>query len=189
LPVTYGQDVYDRRIRALAVNITAVNARGHGYLTTFNAVGLPPTASTLNFSPNTTASNFAIVPTGSCYDCGPGVYPMIGVYTSVDVDVIVDIIGFYDDGQLADGTHDGLRFTPRTPLRITDSRSGLGMSGPLGAGATASLGAPAAALPPAIEALALNVTSVFPTSNTFVSVWPNGLPRPTVSTLNPSAGR
>jgi hypothetical protein len=44
-------------------------------------------------------------------------------------------------------------------------------------------------LPPATWALSLNVTAVSPTATTFISVWPSGLERPTVSTLNPNAGQ
>jgi hypothetical protein len=186
IPVSYGT-TYNPRIRALAVNVTAVNGEGNGYLMTFSGSGMPPPTSTLNFTPVGAVPNFAVVPTSFCYDCGPGVYPMIAVYTNVNVDVIVDIIGFYDDGQLADGTHDGLRFTPMTPTRITDSRIGQGMPGALGQQATVSLNA--GSLPPATVALSLNVTAVSPTVATFISVWPNGLDRPTVSTLNPERGQ
>jgi hypothetical protein len=35
----------------------------------------------------------------------------------------------------------------------------------------------------------LNVTAVAPTANTFISIWPTGLSRPVISTLNPSAGQ
>ena len=187
LPVSYGS-MYDPHIRALAVNVTAVDGEGNGYLTTFNGEGSPPVASTLNFTTSGAVPNFAVVPTGRCFDCPwPSSWPMIGVYASVDVHVIVDIVGFYDDGQLADGTNDGLRFTPQTPVRITDSRIGQGMTGALGQGSTVSLSA--GSLPPATLALALNVTAVAPTSTTYVSVWPNGLPQPTISTLNPNRGQ
>jgi hypothetical protein len=124
-----------------------------------------------------------------CYNCGTAYpIPVIAIYTSVDVHLIVDIVGFYDDGQLADGTHDGLRFAPRTPQRITDSRQGFGMPGALGQQATATIAAPGG-LPQATVALALNVTAVSPTETTFISVWPNGLAMPTVSTLNPNRGQ
>ncbi len=103
----------------------------------------------------------------------------------MDVHVIVDIVGFYDDGQLADGVNDGLRFAPQSPTRIVDSRNQQGMSSALGQQATATITPPT--LPPATEALALNITAVSPTNTTFVTVWPNGIAQPTVSTLNPVA--
>lgn len=191
--VSYGKQgypgFYNSHIRALAVNITAVDAVGPGHLTTW-ASGTPqPTASTLNYTPGAVVPNFAIIPTKPCPSwCGSlqGL-PAISIYASVDVHVIVDIIGFYDDGQLADGTHDGLRFTPQTPARFVDSRVGQGMSGPLGAEGSATISPPN--LLPATEALALNITAVTPSTATFVSVWPNGITRPLISTLNPAAGQ
>jgi hypothetical protein len=187
LPVSYGED-YDPHIRALAVNVTAVDGAGNGYLTTFNGEGSPPFTSTLNFTNTGAVPNFAVVPTGHCNNCPwPASWPIIGVYASVDVHVIVDIVGFYDDGQLADGTNDGLRFMPQTPVRIVDSRIGQGIAGALGQGSTASVSA--GSLPPATWALSLNVTAVSPTATTFISVWPNGLDQPTVSTLNPNRGQ
>jgi hypothetical protein len=188
LPFSYGTTL-DPHIRALAVNITAVDGEGFGYLTAWNGQSQLPLASTLNFSQVGAVPNFAIVPTGTCFDCTDRPVPMIGIYTSVDVHLIVDVIGFYDDGQLADGENDGLRFTPRTPLRITDSRIGQGIAGALGTRATASVAPPASSLPPATEAVALNVTAVAPTATTYISVWPNGLPQPLISTLNPNAGQ
>jgi hypothetical protein len=189
VPVSYGTpedpDFYDSHIRALAVNITAVDGAGAGYLTSWSGAGQPPNASTLNFTSGAVVPNFAIVPTSICSECGG--LPAIGIYTSVDVHVIVDVIGFYDDGQLADGTHDGLRFTPLAPFRIVDSRNGYGMPGALGQQATARIAPPF--LPPATAAVALNITAVSPTATTFITAWPTGGPRPTVSTLNPSAGQ
>ena len=188
VPANYGPE-YSPHINALAVNVTAVDGTGTGYVTTFSGEGPVPNASTLNFTRGSVVPNFAVVPAKMCYNCGTAYpIPMIAIYTSVDVHLVVDIVGFYDDGQLADGTHDGLRFAPRTPQRITDSRFGFGMSGALGQQATASIAAPGG-LPPATVALALNVTAVSPTETTFIAVWPNGLAMPTVSTLNPSRGQ
>jgi hypothetical protein len=190
IPVSYGSvgdpGFYDPHVRALAVNITAVDATGTGYLTSWSGQGLTPNASTLNYTRGAVVPNFAIVPTSPCQLCGAG-FPSISVYTSVDVHVIVDVIGFYDDGQLADGTHDGLRFLPQHPSRIVDSRTGFGLPGALGQQATARVSPPAVAAP--TEALALNLTAVSPTTTTFVSAWPTGGARPTVSTLNPGAGQ
>jgi hypothetical protein len=189
LGVSFDETI-DPHVRALAVNVTAVDGSGDGYLTTFSGgQATPPLASTLNFTRTGAVPNFAVVPTGYCVGCAPWQIPVIGIYVSVDVHVIVDVVGFYDDGSFAHGPDAGLRFTPRTPLRITDSRIGLGMTGPLGAASTVSLAPPPASLPAATEAVALNVTAVSPTSTTFISVWPTGLPQPLVSTLNPNAGQ
>jgi hypothetical protein len=192
-PISYGKEglpgFYDPHIRALAVNVTAVDALGAGYLTTWASGTNRPNASTLNYTPGAVVPNFAIIPTAPCpwwCDDAEG-FPSISIFASVDVNVIIDIIGFYDDGQLIDGTNDGLRFIPQTPTRIVDSRSGQGMSGPLGQQGVATITPPN--LPPATDALALNVTAVAPTATTFISVWPSGIARPTISTLNPAQGQ
>jgi hypothetical protein len=186
LAVDYGS--LNSHVRALAVNVTAVDGTGAGYLTTWDGFSQMPYASTLNFTKGAVVPNFAIIPTAPCSGCGSASgYPSIGIYASMDTHVVVDIIGFYGDGQLADGTKDGYRFTPQTPKRIVDSRIGLGMPGALGQQGTATVAAPG--LPAATAALALNVTAVAPTNTTFISVWPYGLNRPNVSTLNPSAGQ
>ena len=193
IPVSYGKPnapgFYNYHIRALAVNITVVDAIGPGYLTAWNGITSRPNASTLNFTSGAVVPNFAIVPTGPCpYWCeGAAGLPSISIFTSMDVHVIVDIIGFYDAGQLANGTDDGLRFVPQTPTRIVDSRFGQGIPTSLGQQGTATI--TPGALPLATEALALNITAVSPTANTFISAWPYGIDRPTVSALNPSAGQ
>jgi hypothetical protein len=188
IPVSYGEP-WDFHIRALAVNVTAVDSAWAGYLTAFDGSGEIPVASTLNITPGAVVPNFAVVPTSLCLDCGPTAVPMIGIYTSTDVHVIVDVVGFYDDGVFAGGGDAGLRFTPQNPRRIVDSRVGQGMPGALSPGATASITPPADALPAATGGLAVNVTAVAPTADTFITVWPKGLARPPVSTLNPSRGQ
>jgi hypothetical protein len=184
IPVSYGSSV-NSHIRALVVNVTAVDPSWDGYLTTWNGVGLPPNASTLNYTAGVPAvPNMAVVPVAPC--CGG--FPSIGVYTQADSHIIVDILGFFDDSSLGGG----LRFTPQTPVRIADTRFGQGAPGALGQGATAVITAPGAVAPAGTEALALNVTAVSPTANTFISVWPNGISgigQPNVSTLNPRPGQ
>jgi hypothetical protein len=180
----FGPEV-NPHVTAVAVNITAVNPAKTGYLTAWNGdpYALPAT-STLNYTARTVVPNMAIVPLGPCIDCGDAEgLPSIGVYTHADTDVLVDIVGVFDDSSYTDG----LRFTPITPNRIVDSRTKLGMPGALGANRTATVTTPATIADPDTRALALNVTAVEPTAKTFLAVWPNGIARPTVSNLNPAA--
>jgi hypothetical protein len=174
-------------IKAFAVNITAVSPAGSGYLTAWN--GNPfalPTASTLNFTANTVVPNFAVVPAMPCsFECGEFEgWPSIGVYTSRATHILVDLVGFYDDATLPDG----LRFASTVPTRITDTRSGLGWPSKLGQQTTAAIAVPGSLAGPDTRVVAMNVTAVQPTVNTYLTVWPTGLPRPTVSNLNPAAG-
>jgi hypothetical protein len=170
------------------VNITAVYPRAAGYLTAWNgnAQSSIPLASTLNYRGGQIVSNMAIVPV--CLGCWTGNdFPTIGVFSSQETHVIVDIVGFYDDGQ----SGDGLRLNPITPTRVTDTRFGLGLPGALFQATTGKITPSTGVLPTGTQALALNVTAVQPSGNTFITVWPQGIDgigQPMVSNLNPSAG-
>ncbi len=177
------------KIRAFAVNITATEPTAAGFLTAWNGSkhSLPNT-SALNYAANTTVTNFAVVPSTPCHDCGSGSgLPSIGIYTSQDTHVIVDIVGFYDDASLPGG----LRFEPVVPSRIADTRTGQGWPSALGHATTATVVAPDSLVGPETWALATNVTAVEPTAATYLTVWPagyTGVQRPNTSNLNPAAG-
>ncbi|MFJ6673251.1 hypothetical protein ACIQMJ_19245 [Actinosynnema sp. NPDC091369] len=182
-------DAVNPKIRAFAVNITATETSAPGFLTAWNGYGPGlPNTSTLNYGYGSTVTNFAVVPSRPCYECtGSPNSPSIGVYTSQDTHVIVDIVGFYDDSTL-DG---GLRFEPVTPGRIADTRTGQGWPSALGPATTATLHAPEPLTGPDVWALATNVTAVEPTAPTYLTVWPAGfdwVDRPGTSNLNPAAG-
>ena len=171
------------KIRALAVNITAVSPTQGGYVTAWNGVGTPPTASTLNFTKGSVVPNFAVVPTAWCSACGG--YMSIGVAnrSGGNTHIVVDIFGFYDDGQTIAQIPNGLRFRPLTPTRIVDTRDGLGAGTFTGTG-TATVTAPAAVAGDDTYALVTNVTGVDPANSTYLSLWAAGDTQPTVSNLN-----
>jgi hypothetical protein len=176
------------RVKALVLNITAVAPARGGFLSAWSGDGPVPPSSTVNYSAGKVVPNLAIVQTGTCTDCGPAyAVPTFAVYTSQTANIVVDLVGVIDDGSLPDG----LRFTPMSPTRIVDSRSGLGTSGALGANLTRKINAPATVLTDSTEVLAMNVTAVSPTSGTVLTVWAAdaGLAKPTVSNLNPAAGQ
>jgi hypothetical protein len=83
-------------------------------------------------------------------------------------------------------------FTPVTPARILDTRSGLGQSapGPVGADQTIDVqvsgrgGVPATGA----SAVVLNVTAVSPTAGGYLTVYPTGASRPTISNVNFTPG-
>lgn len=178
---------YNPRVRALAVNVTAVNPRTAGYLTTWNASDDLPSTSTVNFTAGSTVPNFAVIPTAGCtYSPSCAGMMMIGVYNGSDgpVDVLVDVVGVFDDG--VEG--DGMRFRPLTPTRIADTRFGHGAPGALGQADTVTMTAPAGVVSTGTHALAMNVTAVDPNANTFLTLWSADLDQPTVSNLNPGPG-
>lgn len=171
-------------VRALAVNVTAVGAEGSGYLSTWDGNGSPPATSTLNFADSGAVANMAVVKTALCSDCGTPAPVQFGVYNgSADtVHVFVDLVGvYYNDGTV------GLRFSPLTPVRISDSRKPLNGT-PLAAGQTQQLTAPSSVADSSTVALVTNVAAVQPTSTTFLTLWKGGEARPPVSNLNARAG-
>jgi hypothetical protein len=184
LGISFGPDI-NPHIRALVVNVTAVDANGPGFLTTWNGVaGQRPGTSTLNYVQGATVPNMAVVPTALC--CG-GILS-IGVYAQTTTHVIVDLLGVFDDGTIGGG----LLFAARTPVRIADSRIGQGTPHALGPATTATITTPGSIATPDTVALALNVTAVSPTALTFMTVWPSGIPgvgMPGSSNLNPAPGQ
>ena len=82
----------------------------------------------------------------------------------------------------------GSKFTAVSPVRVLDTRTGLGVpSAPVPAGGTITVDL-SARVPEGTTAVMLNLTGVAPTSGTYVAVWPAESPRPTVSNLNLAAG-
>lgn len=184
LPVSFGAE-YDSHIRALAVNITAVTPVGPGHITTWNGTLPVPETSTINYVRGSVVPNLAIIPVAPCEDCGTATgLPAIGIATTNDTHLVVDIVGFFDDGTLTDG----LRFRPLNPTRITDTRPSQGGAGPLGPNTTITVEAPGTVAQDDTYALALNVTGVTPTDSTHLIVWPSDLDQPLVSNLNPARG-
>jgi len=177
-------------VRAVAVNITAVSPTGNGYLSAWNGqTGAFPATSTLNYTTGRNVPNMAIVPTSPCNEawCNANGIPMIGIMNTISgntaTHLIVDLVGVYDNATPGDG----LRFRPITPQRITDTRSGLGYPRAFGPGVSGNVTAPDSVAQ--ADALAFNVTAVNPTASTYLTLWPAGIAKPTVSNLNPAAGQ
>ena len=87
-------------------------------------------------------------------------------------------------------TGNSLQFFPVTPCRVADTR-GNGKTGAYGppsiaGGATRDFSIPSGGcgIPTNAQAYALNVTVVPPSQLVYLTMWPTGQPRPTVSTLN-----
>jgi streptogramin lyase len=83
-------------------------------------------------------------------------------------------------------------FTPLTPARILDTRSGLGAAArPIGSGAAIDVQVAGRGGVPddGVAAVVLNVTVTEPTGWGYLSVYPSGGQRPTVSNLNFTPGQ
>ncbi len=172
---------------AVLVNVTGILPSHATFLSLTPvpaAPGTSPSTSTLNLPAGAVRPNLALVPldpSGS-----------MAIYNnSGTVDVAIDLIGWFDDG-----TIDGERLHPAAPARILDTRPGpgqVGLAGPFGPGAARVLQvAGTAGVPADATAVVMNVTSVSPSQESFLSVVPGVLPPATVpgtSNLNLAAGQ
>ncbi len=139
----------------------------------------PPTVSDLNFGAGQTIANQVTVKVGAS--------GKVSIFNNGgQVNVIADVTGYY-----ASATGDG--FSSLAPARILDSRPGLGNTGgyssPWGAGVSRDVAVGGrGGVPANADAVVLNVTATDTTASSFLSVWPQGSARPTVSSINWTPG-
>jgi hypothetical protein len=155
---------------AYSLNFSVVPHGALGYMTVWPTGQSRPLVSTLNDIPGTIIANAAIVPAGSSGD--------ISVYPSNDTDLIIDINGYFAAPGMG-----GLSLYAVAPCRVIDTRQ-------LGPPFSGTRTPPVDVLhsfcgPPATaQAYVFNAT-VVPTGGLgFLTLWPDGTLRPTVSTLN-----
>jgi hypothetical protein len=120
-------------------------------------------------------ANATIVPEGAS--------GAVSVYATNTTDVLLDIDGYFTAP--GSGTY---QFYPLTPCRIVDTRNGGG--GILHAGVERDYTIPGnCGVPSSAKAYSFNVT-VLPSAGglDYLTVWPKGESRPTVSTLNDNTG-
>ena len=157
---------------SVALNLTTDRSEAAGFVRAYPCSAAEPATSNLNPMPGHVVTNAAIVPIGDGRIC----------FTTLrGTDLIVDL-----NGWLTTGSSTGLVSTAE---RLADTRTGLGGVTRLGVGGEMSVAViPAAVTASSATAVALTVTAVDPAMAGFVTVWPCGTPRPTVSNLNPVAG-
>jgi hypothetical protein len=159
---------------AVAVNITAADAAGAGFVTVWPLGSLRPNASTLNMQDRFPTPNTTIIPLS-----GGG----ISLFTSVKTHLIVDVQG-YVTGASAPESTDGL-FVALPPTRVVDTRSDLGMTR-LGArfDQEFTISGKAGLPPTGVSAVAANVTATDSWGDGYLSVYPSRTPRPNASNIN-----
>ena len=155
---------------AYSLNFAAIPRLGAplGYLTVWPTGESQPLVSTLNALTGTVTANAAIVPAGQDGE--------ISVYPSHDTDLVIDINGYF-----APAAAGGLSLYPSVPCRVLDTRKSSGafhgeltvnvVGGPCGVPATA-------------QAYVFNATVVPTGPLGYLTLWPDGQPRPLASTLN-----
>jgi len=154
---------------AVALNLTSV-ASDDGFIAAHACSSPRPATSNLNPAAGRVVTNAAIVPIGDGELC---------FYSHAATELLVDL-----NGWLTTTSDVGLH--PVDTRRLVDTRSGLGGSTRLPAGATVAI--PVVPVGSATTAVQLNLTAVEPRTDGFVTAWPCGTDRPTVSNLNPVAG-
>ena len=172
-------------VTAVVANVTAVAPTGGGNLRVF-PTGVPvPNASTLNFGTGQTVPNLVKVKIGT------GGQISIHNASSGSTHVLVDVVGYFVDGN----DDPEQRLTSISPERLFDTRNGaapdaplLGVSNGPNASRTFTI-ADGSPVPADATAVVLNVTVVSPTAGGFLTVFPAGQPRPTVSNLNFAKGQ
>ena len=163
---------------AVAMNVTATETSGDGYLTVFPAGIARPLASSLNWRAGETVPNLVFVSIGALGS--------VSLYNSAGTtQLVADVSGWL--GTPSVGATDGL-WNPVLPARTLDTRIGLGApsASPIGPGSALTLqisgrgGVPGAG----VSAVALNVTATNPTAASYLTVYPAGGTLPLASNLN-----
>lgn len=188
-------------VLAVVVNITVTEPGANGYLEAYGKGARPaiPT-SIINFAPNQTVPNVAIVRPGTDGALTIGLYGQSG-----SANVIVDVFGWFSTSTYT--ATDGARLIPTTPSRILDTRSGIGRpaAGALGPKQTIDLQVRGAdgvnpavvdVVPdsPQVTGVLLNVVGLTTEPGgtaTHLSLFPDALPAgqvPATSNVNLAAG-
>jgi uncharacterized repeat protein (TIGR03803 family) len=168
-----------------SMNVSVVPNGSLGYLTVWPTGQPQPLVSTLNSLDGRIKANAAIIPAGTNGE--------ISVYATNTTNVIVDVNGYF-----APVSGSTLAFYPLTPCRVADTRhsgypSGLGPPYLTGGqerafpilNATTTCNIPSSG----VAAYSLNFSVVPHGSLFYMTVWPTGETRPTVSTLNDIPGQ
>jgi hypothetical protein len=163
--------------KAVALNITAVSPCGVGFLTVFPCgPTTAPVSSNVNFVPGTNVANAVTARVGTL--------GRVCIYASQQTDVLVDVGGFYSS---AGSGHAG-----RTPLRVTDTRTGTAFDSRKTALSGGSIHQVTLPVAPGTTGAALNVTALNPNGSGFMTVFPGPCGpanRPVVSNINFTAGK
>lgn len=143
-------------VTAVVLNVTVVDASVPGFAAVFPGDVPWPGNSNLNVAPGQAGTNLVTAPIGTS--------GTVGLITSTDADMAIDIFGYMSDSTTAPDQPGA--FHPLDPQRVIDTRPGGDHVGPYStpwptgtAGQKIDL---SASIPPAATAVAINVTAVNP---------------------------
>jgi len=168
--------------QAFSLNFTAVPSGPLGFLSTWPTGESYPGVSTLNSTDGETVAAAAIV--------GSGTTNSISVLPSQNTDLIIDANGYF-----APPSGPSLVFFPLTPCRVVDTRTSQNKTGAFGPPSMAAnttrtfpLTSDDCGIPASAQAYALNITAVPQGPLPYLSIWPDSVNYPNVSTLNSPNG-
>lgn len=174
LPIS-GDGLLVGHTTALILNVTVTEPATAGFVSVYPSGSPRPATSSVNFTAGQTVANLVTVP----YTGGVDVYNSSG-----RTDVIVDLVGSYAN----EGAVDSGLYTPVTPTRALDTRTGQGALGPNSV-FRLQVGAVPALRNEQVTAVALNVTAVGSSTGGYLTVYPADEQRQPVSTVNFARGR
>ena len=167
---------------AVSLNVTAVPIAGQpvSYVTVWGTSETEPQTpliSTLNVPTGTVTANASLV------TINPSTSESVSVYSSNDTDLVLDITGYFAPASLAPS---GPSLYTLPPCRVIDTRESSGefqgeLTVPFATGNNCSI-------PINAQAYVVNATVVPSGSLGFLTLWPDGIPQPLVSTLNAEDG-
>ena len=171
---------------AVVLTVTATDTTQPSYLTVWPAGQPQPGASNLNFAPGQTVPNSVVVGVSSA--------GIVGIFNANgNADVVVDVSGYYSSSPPPGASH----FTPMVPYRICDTRPTYASGGVpdactghslVGGGVFVLQVTGVGGIPSGATAVVLNVTATDTTAPDYLTVYPDGQPRPLVSSLNWNPG-
>jgi photosystem II stability/assembly factor-like uncharacterized protein/subtilisin-like proprotein convertase family protein len=177
---------------AIVGNATVTGATGSGFITLYPNGQPRPPVSNLNYVTGQTVPN--------AFTVGLGTDGQFRTYALAGTHFIVDVTGYYSPSP-SDANGTGLLYNslPR-PIRLFDTRAPIPgfpaceyLNQPLVAGAElakqARVTCDGITIPAAAQAIVGNATVVGAFGSGFVTLWPNGQPRPPVSNLNYVTGQ
>lgn len=162
--------------RVVSLNVTSVDPSTGGFVTVYPCDVSRPMASSLNPVPGRVKPNVVLAPVAAD--------GTVCLFTSTDVDLVVDITGYIADSAT-------FEFTPTSPFRLTDTRDRNRPEMNAGtAGNTAGAGkvltvqvAGTRGIAASAKAVSANFTVTGGSNPGFLTAWPCG-PQPSTSTVN-----
>ena len=164
-------------VDSVVLNVASINPTQNGWVTAWPSdESSKPLVANLSYRAGAVVPNLVV--------CKVGSDGKINLETSAgQLDLVADVVGCF--------TSTGSQLAPVAPTRLLDTRDGTGApQARVGAGEEITLQVTGeGGVPSQATAVALNVTAVRPTEQTFLTTYPNGESLPTASSLNPDAGK